>query len=67
MTVLVMLIALIFVWDLTDNVKGTMFNLEPVEIAQLLVERNLRLTLYVTDLSVNIQTEKLRMRTGLPV
>ena len=41
MTVLVMLIALIFVWDLTDNVKGTMFNLEPVEIAQLLVERNI--------------------------
>lgn len=40
MTVLVMLIALIFVWDLTDNIKGTMFNLEPVEIAQLLVERN---------------------------
>lgn len=41
MTVLVMLIALIFVWELTDNVKGTMFNLEPVEIAQLLVERNM--------------------------
>lgn len=41
MTVLVMLIALIFAWDLTDNVKGTMFNLEPVEIAQLLVERNI--------------------------
>lgn len=40
MTVLVMLIALIFVWDLTDNIKGSMFNLEPVEIAQLLVERN---------------------------
>lgn len=40
MTLLVMLIALIFVWDLTDNITGTMFNLEPVEIAQLLVERN---------------------------
>lgn len=40
MTLLVMLIALMFVWDLTDNIKGTMFNLEPVEIAQLLVERN---------------------------
>ncbi|MGO5022673.1 ATP-binding protein [Lawsonibacter sp. LCP25S3_G6] len=40
MTLLVMLIALLFVWDLTDNIKGTMFNLEPVEIAQLLVERN---------------------------
>lgn len=40
MTVLVMLIAVIFVWQLTDNIKGTMFNLEPVEIAQLLVERN---------------------------
>lgn len=39
MTLLVMLIALIFVWDLTDNIKNTMFNLEPVEIAQLLVER----------------------------
>lgn len=39
MTILVMLIALIFVWDLTDNIKGSMFNLEPVEIAQLLVER----------------------------
>lgn len=40
MTLLVMLIALIFVWNLTDNITGTMFNLEPVEIAQLLVERN---------------------------
>lgn len=40
MTLLVMLIALVFVWDLTDNITGTMFNLEPVEIAQLLVERN---------------------------
>lgn len=40
MTILVMIIALIFVWDITDNIKGSMFNLEPVEIAQLLVERN---------------------------
>jgi len=40
MTLLVMLIALVFVWNLTDNITGTMFNLEPVEIAQLLVERN---------------------------
>ncbi|MEG0803886.1 MAG: ATP-binding protein, partial [Pygmaiobacter sp.] len=40
MTVLVLIIAMIFVWDLTDHIKGTMFNLEPVEIAQLLVERN---------------------------
>lgn len=39
MTVLIMIIALIFVWDLTDNIKTSMFNLEPVEIAQLLVER----------------------------
>lgn len=39
MTILVMLIALIFVWDVTGNIKGSMFNLEPVEIAQLLVER----------------------------
>lgn len=39
MTMLVMIIALIFVWDLTDNIKDSMFNLEPVEIAQLLVER----------------------------
>ena len=39
MTILVMIIALIFVWDVTDNIKGSMFNLEPVEIAQLLVER----------------------------
>ena len=39
MTILVMLIALIFVWDVTDNIKGSMFNLEPTEIAQLLVER----------------------------
>lgn len=39
MTVLVMLIALLFVWDLTDRIKGSMFNLEPAEIAQLLVER----------------------------
>ena len=34
MTILVMIIALIFVWDITDNIKGSMFNLEPVEIAQ---------------------------------
>lgn len=40
MTILVMIIALIFVWEVTDNIKGSMFNLEPVEIAQLLVERN---------------------------
>lgn len=40
MTMLIMIIALIFVWDLTDNIKTSMFNLEPVEIAQLLVERN---------------------------
>lgn len=40
MTMLVMLIALLIVWDLTDKIKGTMFNLEPEEIAQLLVERN---------------------------
>ena len=39
-TVLVLIIALIFVWELTDNITSTMFNLEPVEIAQLLVERN---------------------------
>lgn len=39
MTMLIMIIALIFVWDLTDNIKTSMFNLEPVEIAQLLVER----------------------------
>lgn len=39
-TVLVLIIALIFVWNLTDNITSTMFNLEPVEIAQLLVERN---------------------------
>lgn len=40
MTMLVMLIALFIGWDLTDKIKGSMFNLEPEEIAQLLVERN---------------------------
>lgn len=39
-TTLVLLIALISVWELTDNITSTMFDLEPVEIAQLLVERN---------------------------
>lgn len=39
MTILVMLIALLFVWDLTDRIKGTLLNLEPAEIAKLLVER----------------------------
>lgn len=40
MTMLVMLIALVVVWNLTDHIKGSMFNLEPEEIAQMLVERN---------------------------
>ena len=40
MTVLVMIIALLIAWNVTENIKADMFNLEPVEIAKLLVERN---------------------------
>ncbi|PNH20087.1 hypothetical protein B6K86_05680 [Lachnospiraceae bacterium] len=40
MTILVMIIALLIAWNVTENIKEVMFNLEPVEIAQLLTERN---------------------------